>query len=82
LNEANKYIDIYSPNWKLIMPNNNKFLGNTVSEIQDKGYTVIPWTVNRTDIMIELIQQNVDGIITDYPDSLLLLMSKMKIELK
>jgi hypothetical protein len=38
--------------------------------------------VNRTDIMIELIQQNVDGIITDYPDSLLLLMSKMKIELK
>ncbi len=57
-------------------------MGNTVSAIQDKGYTVIPWTVNRTDIMIELIQQNVDGIITDYPDSLLLLMSKMKIELK
>ena len=82
LNKAKKYIDIFSPNWKLIDPNNSRFLGISVTEIQNNGFTVIPWTVNRTDVMLHLIEENVDGIITDYPDSLLLLMNKMKIQLK
>jgi len=82
LNKAKKYIDIFSPNWKLIEPNNSRFLGISVTEIQNNGFTVIPWTVNRTDVMLHLIEENVDGIITDYPDSLLLLMNKMKIQLK
>lgn len=82
LNKAKKYIDIFSPNWELIMPNNSKFLGSRVTEIQNNGFTVIPWTINRTDIMLQLIEENVDGIITDYPDSLLLLMNKMQIQLK
>ena len=64
------------------MPNNSKFLGARVTEIQNNGFTVIPWTINRTDIMLQLIEENVDGIITDYPDSLLLLMNKMQIQLK
>ncbi len=82
LNKAKKYIDIFSPNWKLIEPNNSRFLGISVTEIQNNGFTVIPWTVNRTDVMLQLIEENVDGIITDYPDSLLFLMNKMKIQLK
>ena len=82
LNKAKKYIDIFSPNWELIMPNNSKFLGARVTEIQHNGFTVIPWTINRTDIMLQLIEEDVDGIITDYPDSLLLLMNKMQIQLK
>jgi len=82
LNKAKKYIDIFSPNWKLIEPNNSRFLGISVTEIQNNGFTVIPWTVNRTDVMLQLIEENIDGIITDYPDSLLFLMNKMKIQLK
>ena len=64
------------------MPNNAIYLGNSVTELQNNGYTVIPWTINRTDIMLQLIEEKVDGIITDYPDSLLLLMNKMNIHLK
>ena len=82
LNEANKYIDVFSPNWKLVLPNHSRYLGNTVTEIQNIGFTVIPWTINRTDIMINLIKEKVDGIITDYPDSLLMVMREMNIHIK
>ena len=82
LNEANKYIDVFSPNWKLVIPNHSRYLGNTVTEIQNSGFTVIPWTINRTDIMINLIKEKVDGIITDYPDSLLMVMREMNIHIK
>ena len=82
LNEANKYIDVFSPNWKLVLPNHSRYLGNTVTEIQNSGFTVIPWTINRTDIMINLIKEKVDGIITDYPDSLLMVMRDMNIHIK
>ena len=82
LNEANKYIDVFSPNWKLVLPNHSRYLGNTVTEIQNSGFTVIPWTINRTDIMINLIKEKVDGIITDYPDSLLVVMREMNIHIK
>ena len=82
LNEANKYIDIFSPNWKLVIPNHSRYLGNTVTEIQNSGFTVIPWTINRTDTMLNLIKEKVDGIITDYPDSLLVVMREMNIHIK
>ena len=82
LNEANKYIDVFSPNWKLVIPNHSRYLGNTVTEIQNSGFTVIPWTINRTDIMLNLIKEKVDGIITDYPDSLLVVMREMNIHIK
>jgi glycerophosphoryl diester phosphodiesterase len=41
---------------------------NIVSDLQQKGIKVIPWTVNEISEMKELIGWGVDGIITDYPD--------------
>ena len=64
------------------MPNHPNYLGNTVSEIQNNGFIVIPWTINRTDIMENLIEEKVDGIITDYPDSLLMVMKRMGVRIK
>ena len=79
LQEAENYIDIFSPSWRLIMPEDSLFLGNTVNELKNNGFPVIPWTINRTKIMEKVILQGVDGIITDYPDSLLMVMKKMGI---
>ena len=39
-----------------------------VSEAQELGLRVIPWTVNRSADMIRLIGWGVDGLITDRPD--------------
>lgn len=46
------------------------------------GFPVIPWTINRTKIMEKLILEGVDGIITDYPDSLIMVMENMGIKKK
>ena len=79
LHEAQNYVDIFSPSWRLIMPKDSLFLGNTVNELKNNGFPVIPWTINRTKTMEKVILQGVDGIITDYPDSLLMVMKKMGI---
>jgi len=42
-----------------------------IAYLQSKNMKVIPWTVNTTADMSKMISWNVDGIITDYPDSLL-----------
>ncbi|MBK8620656.1 MAG: glycerophosphodiester phosphodiesterase [Saprospiraceae bacterium] len=55
--------DVYSPNYKLV----TKPLINVCKK---NGVEVIPWTVNRKDIMRKMIHLGVDGIITDYPDRL------------
>ncbi|SDB47880.1 glycerophosphoryl diester phosphodiesterase [Flavobacteriaceae bacterium MAR_2010_188] len=39
----------------------------TVNELHQKGYKVIPWTVNEETEMKKMIDLKVDGIITDYP---------------
>jgi glycerophosphoryl diester phosphodiesterase len=39
-----------------------------VDSLQQKGMKVIPWTVNTTEQMEKLLEMNVDGIITDYPN--------------
>jgi len=80
LQKAENYIDIFSPSWRLIMPEDSLFLGNTVNELKNNGFPVIPWTINRTKTMEKVILQGVDGIITDYPDSLLMVMKKMGIK--
>ena len=48
----------------------------TIAYIQTKEMRVIPWTVNNIATMNQLIAWDIDGIITDYPDSLQSILSK------
>lgn len=54
--------EIWSPNYQLVSP-------QLIAEAHSRGMKVIPWTVNTTEEMQDLIEMGVDGIITDYPDS-------------
>ena len=53
--------DIWSPYFPLVSDVN-------VTQAHELGMRVIPWTVNDTTVMRRLIEDGVDGIITDYPD--------------
>jgi glycerophosphoryl diester phosphodiesterase len=55
---------IYSPFYLLIGK-------TTVDSCHSRQMKVIPWTVNDTAAMRQLINMDVDGIITDYPDRIL-----------
>ena len=56
--------EIMSPYYKLLTK-------DTIEEYQRRyGMKVIPWTVNTAKDMQQLIDWNIDGIITDYPDIL------------
>ncbi len=44
--------------------------GKMIKQAHALGLTVIPWTINDPAIMNKLMDLNVDGIITDYPDML------------
>lgn len=57
--------DIYSPNYKLVV--DEKF----VDSIHNAGMKLIPWTVNDREAIQKMIQLEVDGIITDYPERVL-----------
>lgn len=48
----------------------------TISELHAASMQVVPWTVNETNDMQQLIGWGVDGIITDYPDRLIGLVKK------
>jgi glycerophosphoryl diester phosphodiesterase len=54
---------IYSPHYKLVTP-------ELVQACHAQRMQVIPWTVNTTAEARRLLRQQVDGLITDYPDSL------------
>ena len=82
LNQARAYIDIFSPSWRLVVPEDSLYLNSSVNEIQESGFPVIPWTVNRQDEMKTLIQLGVAGIITDYPDSLKMLLDELSIRVQ
>lgn len=56
--------EVYSPHWKSVRP-------TTVAACREKGMQLIPWTVNESHDMLELMEMGVDGIITDYPNRLL-----------
>ncbi len=45
-------------------------------EAKALGLAVVPWTVNEPEAMLRLIDAGVDGIITDYPDTLRTLMAE------
>lgn len=62
--------DIWSPNYQLVT-------SSLISEAHERDMKVIPWTVNTTEEMQDLLEMGVDGIITDYPDSAVTLKSNM-----
>ncbi len=51
----------WSPFWRNVT-------ADSIAEAHGLGLKVIPWTVNNPDDMARLIDQKVDGLITDYPD--------------
>ncbi|TLM94180.1 glycerophosphodiester phosphodiesterase family protein [Hymenobacter jeollabukensis] len=53
---------IYSPQYRLVTP-------ALVHACHQRGLRVIPWTVNTAAEAAQLRAQHVDGLITDYPDS-------------
>jgi glycerophosphoryl diester phosphodiesterase len=64
LNSLSFKPDIISPYLKLLTK-------ESVENYQKEGYQIIPWTVNSPVDMLRMIDFNVDGIITDYPDRLI-----------
>jgi len=57
--------EIYSPNFKLI---ENSTMVNSLRALNIK---LIPWTVNNEEDINRMIELQVDGIITDYPERIL-----------
>ena len=55
------YPDIYSPNF-------NNLTYDIVKKIHEKKIQIIPWTVNSYDDITMILEWDVDGIISDYPD--------------
>lgn len=60
--------EIISPYFKLLDK-------EMISDYQSNGFLVIPWTINEVSDMERMLIYQVDGIITDYPDILLELLS-------
>ena len=55
--------DIYSPNHTLVD-------GTMIKQCREKGMKIIPWTVNDVKQLKKLKKLGVDGVITDYPDTI------------
>ncbi len=47
-----------------------------VAYLYKKGISIIPWTVNEQDDIQSMINLNVDGIISDYPDRIIAMQTK------
>lgn len=60
----------YKP--EIISPYFELLDARTVRNYQDEGFEIIPWTVNEDDDLKRMISFSVNGIITDYPDKLIL----------
>jgi len=59
--------EIISPYYKLLDK-------EIVTTYQKKGFKIIPWTVNTVPEMEDMIAYQVNGIITDFPDRLMLIL--------
>lgn len=59
--------EIISPYFKLLDE-------ESVKNLHDKNFKIIPWTVNSNEELQQMIDLKVDGIITDYPDRLIALL--------
>ncbi len=64
IEEAGTYAEIWSPHQDIVS-------AEIIVQVHGLGLEVIPWTVNDTAKMQEFIDLGVDGIITDYPDILI-----------
>jgi len=71
LKKLNFQPDIYSPYYKRV----NKRL---VRKCKLKKMKLIPWTINEPEDMKDMIQLGVDGIISDYPDKLIQIVTQEK----
>ena len=67
--------EIYSPNYRLLSE-------ELVSACREKDMLIIPWTVNDEKDMLRMIELNVDGIITDYPEELVEILGELEIAIK
>lgn len=56
--------EIISPYFKLLSK-------KEVEDYQSSNFIIIPWTINDVSDMKKMIEWNVDGIITDYPNTLI-----------
>lgn len=66
--------DVISPTFRSVTP-------KMIAEAHEYGLPVIPWTVNTTADMANLMDLGVDGIITDYPTRLRTLMQERGLKL-
>jgi glycerophosphoryl diester phosphodiesterase len=55
----------------ILSPDDVLLNGNHIQMMHEAGFHVIPWTVNDWQRCLELIEQGVDGIITDYPQDVI-----------
>ena len=69
LDDLGFYPDIYSPNFKNLSY-------EIVKKIQEKKIQIIPWTVNSYDDITMILEWDVDGIISDYPDRVIYLLDE------
>jgi glycerophosphoryl diester phosphodiesterase len=67
--------EIYSPNYKLLDE-------GLIRAAHARNIQVIPWTVNNAETMRKLLDLGVDGLITDYPDLAIEVLSENEIQAK
>lgn len=61
LDKFKEYADYVNPNYRIV----DNIL---VKRIHNRNMKITPWTVNSPKTVIKLIKDEVDGIISDYPD--------------
>ena len=64
LDDLGFHPDIYSPNYKYL----NK---EDLELLKQKKIKIIPWTVNSYSDIAKILNLDVDGIISDYPERVL-----------
>lgn len=52
---------VYSPNFNLIDE-------TTIESVRTEGIKLVPWTINKEDDMVRMVELGIDGLITDYPN--------------
>lgn len=69
LSDASQGVEIaQSLRTKLVTPHYGQVSADRLREFHAAGIRVIPWTVNRVDEAMSMIERGVDGVITDQPD--------------